>query len=337
MRALAVTVAALLAGPAALALPHDGVPDLGGSCEDCHTTEGWRVIPERITTFDHAQTGFPLWGQHANATCTGCHGEGLEAASSSTACGSCHDDAHRGELGGACEDCHTPLGWAQSAAFLRHRETRFPLSGTHAVADCTACHLRSRKEVYAGTPTECVACHADDARRPGVHLDHVAAGFRDACDTCHSQYLWQPARIRHDLYWPLRGSHTATQCASCHVGARFGGTPTDCYACHQADYQAATDPPHASFGISRSCERCHSDVAWSTTRQRWHDSFFPLSSGDHSRYDCKDCHFGDAVSPVNFTCIGCHKRGGTTAEHDDVSGYVWENFACYACHPDGSE
>ena len=32
--------------------------------------------------------------------------------------------------------------------------------------------------------------------------------------------------------WPLEGSHRSVDCASCHVGGIFQGTPRQCVACH---------------------------------------------------------------------------------------------------------
>jgi hypothetical protein len=46
----------------------------------------------------------------------------------------------------------------QSGAF-NHIHTPFPLTGAHTSLPCSACHLNN---VFAGTPTTCVACHLRD-------------------------------------------------------------------------------------------------------------------------------------------------------------------------------
>ena len=48
------------------------------------------------------------------------------------ACKACHagDDAHKGTLGGGCESCHTPAGWARWS-FDHERQTDYPLEGAH--------------------------------------------------------------------------------------------------------------------------------------------------------------------------------------------------------------
>lgn len=315
--------------------PNPAVPDIGGDCARCHVPTDWATVPAQVA-FDHAATGFPLAGRHATQSCAACHGPGLRVADADRACASCHADPHRGELGASCEGCHDARGWEPSRPHLRHRDTRFPLAGAHAATDCTSCHRQQREDSWRAVPLDCYGCHAADYRRPDIHPNHVAAAFDTTCDTCHSQATFYPARLRHDLFWPLRGAHASADCFSCHAGDRYGGTPRECIGCHEGDYAAALDPPHAAYGMSQRCESCHSEVAWDPARGTWHDSVFPISRGDHRGFGCADCHFA-GTPPANFTCIGCHTRATTDGEHDDVGGYVWENFACYACHPTGEE
>lgn len=314
--------------------PRDGVPDIGGPCEGCHVTRDWRVVADKVA-FDHALTGFPLTGRHAAEKCSACHGPALRTANANGACVSCHADEHRGELGKACESCHDARSWIPSDALAAHRKTAFPLVGAHAAADCTACHDTLRDGRWDRPAADCYACHAADYQRQDLHPNHVSARFSRACDTCHAQDSFTPARIRHDLYWPLRGAHEATDCFACHAGERYGGTPRQCIGCHEDEYVAASDPPHASYALSERCQSCHTETAWPSVKPKWHDSVFRISSGNHSRFGCGDCHFGQALPPANFTCIGCHEERATRRHHGDVSGFVWENFACYACHPGG--
>ncbi len=306
-----------------------------GRCSRCHTPDGWNVLPERLEAFDHSTTGFELRGRHKPVRCTDCHGATLATEQTRTACQSCHQDPHRGTLGATCDDCHSPRGWQPSPRVLRHRQTRFPPAGSHAAVDCGACHVRARRETYRGTPTECFACHRDDYLRRDLHVDHVAAGIRTECDTCHSQYLWRPARIRHELYWPLRGAHTGLECADCHDNGRFGGTPRECIGCHLGDYNAAAHPPHASLGMSTACANCHVETMWSPVLSTWHEAAFPILAGDHA-VPCGDCHTGRGGFPKDYSCTGCHGRSETDHEHDRA-GYVYQDAACYGCHPRGEE
>ncbi|MCC6624944.1 MAG: hypothetical protein IT385_27100 [Deltaproteobacteria bacterium] len=313
---------------------HPDVPDLGTGCAKCHVDSSWQQITN--VSFDHALTGFALVGEHARATCDQCHGRPLRTDEARAACVTCHDDPHRGEQGASCESCHDPSSWTPSNALLRHRGTRFPLVGMHAAADCTACHDRLRQDTWRATPSECFACHAEEYRREDVHPNHVTARFDRACDTCHSQATWMPARIDHDVYWPLRGAHATSDCFQCHAGDRYGGTPKACVDCHRDDYDRTSDPPHASFGIETRCERCHEDLGWSTLRSSWHERSFPIRRGDHAGLACTDCH-APGSPPQAFDCIGCHGRDGTDREHRGVGGYVWASQACYGCHPKGDD
>jgi len=316
--------------------PHAGVPDIGGACEGCHATSGWKVLPDKVA-FDHALTGFPLDGRHASATCTQCHGTALETGKTPASCAGCHEDEHHGELGDRCESCHDARGWDPSDPLMAHRATGFPLVGAHAAADCTSCHDTTRQDRWSRPAADCYSCHARDYQRPDTHPNHVTARFSRTCDLCHAQDSFSPARVKHELFWPLGGAHAAADCFSCHAGERYGGTARECIGCHEDEYFAAADPPHASYGLSQRCQGCHTDLAWSQVRPTWHDALFPISRGDHARFTCEECHFAGALPPANFTCIGCHTRQDTDRHHGGVSAYVWENFACYACHPRGEE
>ena len=79
----------------------------------------------------------------------------------------------------------------KSAAEVRfdHLTTGFRLEGAHRSADCEGCHSDG---VFAGTPTDCVDCHAQASRiratwKPQTHLQTT-----DRCDGCHRPFAWAP-------------------------------------------------------------------------------------------------------------------------------------------------
>ncbi len=82
---------------------HQGT--LGSDCAQCHTPNGWTRW-----RFNHdTQTRFPLTGAHTGLECSSCHRErNVTKISLPTNCYSCHasDDAHHGNFGRACEQCH---------------------------------------------------------------------------------------------------------------------------------------------------------------------------------------------------------------------------------------
>ena len=64
--------------------------------------------------------------------------------------------------------------------------------------------------------------------------------------------------------------------------------------------------------------------------------YFPIYSGAHEgEWDqCTDCHTNTSNYSI-FTCITCHTNPETNQQHAGISGYIYENAACFACHPTG--
>ncbi len=376
-------------------------------CAHCHATDSWRFAAGR--GFAHDSTGYVLEGAHAQADCVGCHGD-LRFGRVASACADCHLDVHAGELGFDCAGCHSPHDWQPTGGTLAlHAARGFPLLGVHARVDCESCHVGAKGEEFAGTPSDCFACHADDyaatsapdhgaagmstdclschssvapgwgdsnfdhdAYFPlsGAHArldclachqggfggqptscigchqadydgaddpDHRAANFDTACLVCHSTQAWSPATFNHAATaFPLTGAHTSASCLSCHASG-YAGTPTDCYACHQGDFESADDPDHAAAGFNTQCAVCHSTANWSPST--WdHDQLFPIYSGRHRGEwnSCADCHV-QSTNYAEFECILCHEhsQNETDGHHDNVDDYVYESAACFDCHPRG--
>src|SRR6202007_1712859 len=112
----------------------------------------WEPNREAI---DHRQTGFPLTGKHTGLRCEQCHNaqEILPARRAgiqvkdlnhtylglTSACASCHQDEHRGQLGADCQRCHSSEGWKPAPGF-NHAITKYPLTGAHVTVACAKCH-----------------------------------------------------------------------------------------------------------------------------------------------------------------------------------------------------
>jgi len=316
--------------------PHAG--RAGSACEACHSPTRWGAL--RLPSGDafyHDRTGFALRQRHAAVACDTCHPGAPRGRGGELACRECHEDRHhRGAEGDDCARCHTPGGWTVPAAVRSHDATRFPLVGAHRAADCQECHGSAEPPVYAGAPTACVACHAADVRAAGNHPDHVAAAFPDDCSECHGQFSWSPARIRHARFWPLRGAHATADCSGCHAGGRYGGTPTTCAECHATQAAAVTEPDHREL-VSEPCETCHTESGWAPTRAGWHEAYFPIARGDHRGLACADCHAGGSLAAVTCTACHAHTRARMDSEHDDRTGYQYEDAACLGCHPRGDD
>jgi hypothetical protein len=158
------------------------------TCQDCHSAAGWSPA-----TFDHAETDFPLTGQHVGLQCIACHESTYTGTQS--ACIACHqsdydgttDPNHAAALFPTdCESCHTTNGWTPST--WDHDALYFPIySGAHRGRwdNCSDCHT---------VPTdfgvfECINCHEHNQ----TDTDNDHNDVRDyqyvssACYTCHPQ------------------------------------------------------------------------------------------------------------------------------------------------------
>ena len=298
------------------------------NCAECHTTAGWAPA-----SFDHSQSDFPLTGAHFAASCTQCHVDG-QFTGTPTICFACHEQDytnadnpdHDGEqFSQNCADCHNTDAW-QPATF-DHNQTEFPLTGAHTAANCIACHVDGQ---YAGTPTDCYACHQADFE--GVSdPNHVTGNFDHACAQCHTTAAWSPASFDHaGTDFPLTGAHIAANCTECHIDGQFANTPTDCWSCHELDYNGANDPNHASNQYPHACADCHSTTAWEPSSFDHGQTTFPLT-GAHVSVNCASCHVNGQFEGTPTACYDCHQQ-----DFEGVSdpNHVSNQFShdCLQCH-----
>ena len=160
-------------------------------CESCHAIDAPKFA---VVGFSHAATKFPLTGRHAPLACARCHlvetgafpagrGTARRLTGIGTACATCHQDPHRGQLRAACETCHTTDAFALPGYVHRNaRGLREFFAGRHASATCAACHKPLPPAGAGGKPvanyavsTTCTACHID------VHRGSLGSD----CATCH--------------------------------------------------------------------------------------------------------------------------------------------------------
>ena len=232
----------------------------------------------------------------------------------------------------SCLACH-PNGTADDA--FDHNLTNFPLTGAHLSVDCALCHTNG----YAGTPTNCDACHLPNYNQT-TNPNHTALGLSLDCAACHTTDPdWQPALFPdHNNFYLLEGAHAliAQNCAACHNG-EYNNTPTTCIGCHQSDFNGTTDPNHLAAGFSTDCTQCHDQNNWTPSTFDHDASYFPIYSGEHQGTwtQCIECH----TTPGNFmefSCVGCHTNPETDEDHVGIPGYNYNSPSCLACHPTGS-
>jgi hypothetical protein len=284
-------------------------------CGRCHFPSTWGA-----SGFRHSF--FPLTAGHAGLECNACHTSGSFGPIPAD-CNSCHADDYAGAPGHAssnfprtCQQCHNTSSW-ENATF---RHQTFQLTGGHAGLECNACHTSGS---YGTIPSDCFSCHAEEYNGAPAH---VSSNFPRDCRQCHTTSTWAGAAVNHDFF-PLQGGHAGLDCSRCHTSGTTGPIPANCYACHRADYEGASN--HASLGFPTSCEQCHTIQRWDGATFR---HTFPLR-GEHN-VSCNVCHPGTTQT---FTCLVCHEhnRTDTDREHREVSGYRYESQACLQCHRNG--
>ncbi len=255
--------------------PHGGKATLAGQkadCAACHVVDGFR--PSTFTVARHEASPFPLQGRHVQVKCEGCHtadpargtgasllrDAGILLRPPHARCGSCHQDAHGGQLkdradGGECGSCHKVDGFKPSTFTAKdHANLRVDLSGKHATLECAACHSPTRKGLPPPIPAEamgkakvalalgagaCASCHASP------HGNQFASR-RDggACGSCHDTSAFRPpSRFDHgrETRFPLLRAHSRTPCARC----------------HEPKIDASGKPVTVFRAVAISCKDCH--------------------------------------------------------------------------------
>jgi hypothetical protein len=315
----------------------------GANCESCHTVKGWNVSISAIR--DH-QNRFPLIGAHAAVDCESCHKGAAtgQFQGLSTACYSCHAQDFKNTtnpnhatagFSTTCEQCHGTNTWLD--AKFDHSTVGFPLTNAHADPPrvCLDCHINNN---YNLTSTACVSCHVKDFQGT-TNPNHVAGGFSQTCQTCHTTIAWQPATFDHSTVgFPLTNAHADPPrvCTDCHINNNYNLTSTACVSCHLNDYNSATTPiNHAQLGFPTTCESCHDTILWTDGKFDHSTTGFPLTNA-HTVPPrvCADCHINNNynLTSANTACVSCHQNDYNTAT--TPVNHIQAGFptTCQLCH-----
>ena len=304
--------------------------ELNIDCAQCHTPAGWEVSLDSIT-FDHnVSTSYELEGVHSQTDCMLCHESLIFNEEVGLDCISCHDDVHSMSVGNDCVRCHTADSWLVDNIPELHEENGFPLIGAHGNLSCVECHEAETNIRFDRIGNDCISCHNDDYLAT-TEPDHVSVGYSTECMDCHNPlgFDWSADPLTHDFF-PLVEGHDIQDCNECHTGTSFSDAPSDCVACHQADFDQATNPSHTRLGLSTDCVSCHTlAVDWMPARFDIHNQFYALN-GEHAEIDCAECHFGDYNTLPPTDCFGCHEDDYNNASPDHLSAGFSTN--CLDCH-----
>ncbi len=330
--------------------PHAGIFKLQ-DCNACHKETGFKE-----GTFDHSKTKFPLVGKHTPLACAACHKgaapqPGVPSAKRTvdfrgarSLCSSCHVDAHKGQLGTACETCHT----AATFKVTTYQHPRFPefFAGEHAPVACEKCHGADAAEgsvsvgpgrtvpvrKFKGVSLDCAACHKDP------HLGQVGKD----CASCHRVGVAKFAVPRFDhlkTKYPLTGKHVGLDCAKCHkketgsfptgsgTAVRLTGLATDCVGCHKDVHLGQ---------LGTTCQTCHTTATFEVkSYQHKNPALKGFFVDKHATAECRLCHkktegrflagMGTAVKFAGLPTSDCQRC------HDDPHrGKLGAD--CASCH-----
>ena len=149
----------------------------GQACLECH-----HGVDVGGSDFDHNKLSFKLTGQHSKVACNRCHPDAssIQALRHTPAtCYGCHarKDAHKGQFGRQCEQCHSTNGWGD--ANFDHSVFPVDHGRRERRATCQTCHPNG---VSSYT---CFGCHAHTVTNViGEHEGRSLAQLKD-CIRCH--------------------------------------------------------------------------------------------------------------------------------------------------------
>ncbi len=309
--------------------PNHAASGIPQTCVNCHNTTSWGNA-----SFDHNKTAFPLTGAHVSVQCMQCHSTGSYVGTP-TQCSACHiadfqkttNPNHvTGGMAQTCEQCHNTTSWLQSA-FNHNTMTKFQLTGAHVGLACGQCHASG---TFASTPTGCNGCH-NQTFVATTNPNHIAAGFPTDCSLCHSTATWLNATFDHSkTLFPLTGAHVGLTCSNCHASGVFVGLSTTCVSCHQAKFNATTNPNHITSGFPTDCQVCHNTSAWVPSSFNHNNTPFPLT-GAHTGVACTNCHIGGRYAGTPTDCYSCHKSVFTTTTNPNHVAAAFPT-TCQTCH-----
>jgi hypothetical protein len=277
---------------------------------------------------------FPLLGPHRTADCASCHKSEnpLRFDVPGVNCIDCHRDKFlattnpnhtQAGFSEDCSGCHLINSFSWTGAGFNHNF--FPLVQGHSTPKCFDCHTNGN---FTKIPTDCNSCHQSNYLAT-TNPNHTTAKFPTTCESCHSLAPgWKPATFDHSIF-PLTQGHSLAKCEDCHVGGNYTTVSTDCYSCHQANYQATTNPNHIAANFPTTCSTCHTTaIGWKPAT--FNHTSFPLTLG-HATAACTDCHINGNYTNTSTDCYSCHKTNYDNTTNPNHASLSFST-TCTQCH-----
>ena len=329
--------------PATYERDHEPEPRPAGfsrRCEDCHrvTARAGRARPSRT------RRRFPLAGGHAGLACARCHaGRRLtrladaraSPATSRTTPRASEPQPRRRRLPDARASPATRARAGGRPAF-DHAATRFPLTGAHTAGRVRP--LPRGRPATRAPPRTALAATRRTTTAPRTRTTGGGASRPRARAATPPEPGGRRTSTTTQTRFPLTGAHQRVDCARCHVGGRYTGTPDGLLLLPPGRLRPHHEPEPRAAGFPTQCETCHTTNAWRPANFDHDGRYFPIYSGKHRGKwtSCADCHV-NAGNYRAFECILCHEHSNH-AEVDTStgeSGYAYQSAACYRCHRDG--
>jgi NMD protein affecting ribosome stability and mRNA decay len=167
--------------------------------------------------------------------------------------------------------------------------------------------------------------------------NHIAGGFSQTCQQCHTTIAWQPATFDHTTVgFPLTNAHADPPrvCADCHINNNYNLTTTACASCHLKDYNTALTPVnHVQLAFPTACESCHDTVRWTNGKFDHAATGFPLANSHMvPPRVCADCHVNNNYNLTSTACSTCHLKDYNTATTPINHIQVGFPTTCQLCH-----
>ena len=241
---------------------------------------------------------------------------------------------HGNRLKVECAVCHVTDNWNKiKEKGFNHNKTHFPLVGQHKAINCKQCHTNLD---FSKAKVDCNACHTD------VHQGTTGPD----CNRCHTSNSWivpKVNQLHRQAGFPLVGAHATADCNRCHVSAsklRFDNIRSDCYSCHQGQYEMTVKPNHKTMAFGTDCQRCHNMVgqSWNSIGRGFdHTAFMPLT-GAHKTAECTACHWDNYSQAekedlqTKTQCKNCHDLKNSDKKKFPAHETKYKPFDCGDCH-----